>query len=126
MPSDTKPHHSTDGDARSLEDEEMILDHLARRTLDQTFISIGELRDLLRRAAALLCRSKRDHCAVLQHLVELPFKIFTKPAIKLGISLWLGVMNERPSMESRILALVAEELEKTMNLRKGIFSPKLQ
>ena len=62
----------------------------------------------------------------MQYLVSLPFSIFTKQSIKLGISLWLGVINENPSMEPRLLALIAEEWEKTVHNRIGVFSPKLR
>ena len=111
---------------RETEDDEAILSHLGHRALEKRFIAIGELRDLLRRAAVLLCRSKKDKCAIVQHLVELPFAIFTKQSIKLGISLWLGVINENPAMEPRILAVIAEEWEKSVNNKMGIFSPKLR
>lgn len=56
----------------------------------------------------------------------IPFVIFTKQSIKLGISLWLGVINENPHMEPRILAVIAEEWEKTVRHRVGVFSSKLQ
>lgn len=110
----------------AVNDDEAILAHLERRALSKKFVAIGELRDLLRRAAALLCRSQKDQCAIVQHLVTLPFAIFTKQSIKLGISLWLGVINENPSMEPRLLAVIAEEWEKTVCNRIGAFSPKLR
>lgn len=109
-----------------FEDAEAILFQMGRRAMENKFISIGELRDLLRRAAALLCRSKKDQSAIVQYLVELPFTIFTKQSIKLGISLWLSVINENQSMESRILAVVVEEWEKSVRGRMGIFSPTLR
>lgn len=107
-------------------DSEAILAHLERRTLNSRFVSIGELRDILRRAAALLCRTHKDQCAIAQHLVGIPFAVFTKQSIKLGISLWLGVINENPWMEPRLLAIVAEEWEKTVRDHVGVFSSKLQ
>lgn len=111
---------------QEVDDDVALLAHLERRTIDKKFVSIGELRDLLRRAAALVCRSNKDQCAIIQHLVKLPFSIFTKQSIKLGISLWLGVINENPSMEPRILAVIAEEWENTVHNRIGAFSPKLR
>ena len=107
-------------------DDEATLAHLERRTLDSRFVSIGELRDTLRRAAALLCRSSKDQCAILQHLVGIPFAMFTKQSIKLGISLWLGVINENPSMEPRLFAVIAEHWESTVKNHVGVFSSKLQ
>ncbi|KAL8950214.1 MAG: hypothetical protein Q9222_003743 [Ikaeria aurantiellina] len=52
--------------------------------------------------------------------------MFTKQSIRLGISLWLGVINENPLMESRILVEVAEEWESSIRSRIGAFSSKLQ
>ncbi len=99
--------------------------HLERRTLDGKYVSIGELRDVLRRAAALLCRTDKDQCAIVQHLVGIPFSIFTKQSIKLGISLWLGVINENAHMEPKIVAAIAESWEKTIRTRIGVFSDRL-
>lgn len=107
-------------------DDEATLAHLERRTLDSRFVSIGELRDTLRRAAALLCRSSKDQCAILQHLVGIPFAMFTKQSIQLGVSLWLGVINENPSMEPRLFAVIAEHWESTVKNHVGVFSSKLQ
>ena len=120
-----KVDQSMDGSLKAIEDDQAVLAHLERRTLEKKFVSIGELRDILRRAAALLCRTKKDQCAIVQHLVGIPFTIFTKQSIKLGISLWLGVINESPQMEPRILAVVAENWEKTVRDRVGAFSSKL-
>lgn len=111
---------------RQVEDDQAIIAHLEHRTLDSKFVSIGELRDILRRAAALLCRSTKDQCAIVQHLVGIPFAIFTKQSIKLGISLWLGAINENPRMEPRILTVIAENWEKTVHSRVGVFSRRLQ
>ena len=106
----------------SGEDASTVLAHLEARTLKRKFIPIGELRDILRRAAALLCRSKKkDECAIVHHLVAIPFAMFTKQSIKLGISLWTGVINENPRMESRILMEVAQQWETTIHRRLGLF-----
>jgi len=115
-----------DGCTRQVENDQEILAHLERRTLDGKFISIGELRDVLRRATALLCKSEKDQSEIVQHLVGIPFAIFTKQSIKLGISLWLGAINENPREESRILAAIAENWEKTVHHRMGVFSRRLQ
>ena len=94
--------------------------------MEGKFVSIAELRDILRRAAALLCKTTLDQCAIVQHLVGIPFAVFTKQSIKLGISLWLGVINENPRMEPRIVAVIAERWEETVRNRTGVFSDKLQ
>jgi phosphatidylinositol 4-kinase len=99
-----------------------VLAHLESRTIQRKFIPIGELRDVLRRAAALLCRSKKDECTIVRHLVSIPFTLFTKHSIKLGISLWLGVINENPRMESRILSEIVQHWEVTVQRKLGIFN----
>lgn len=104
------------------DDATTVLAHLEARTLKRKYIPIGELRDILRRAAALLCRSKKDECAIVHHLVGIPFTLFTKQSIKLGISLWLGVINENPRMEPRILMEIAQQWESTVHRRLGIFN----
>ena len=111
---------------QEVEDGRSILAHLERRALDGKFVPIGELRDVLRRAATLLWRTNKDQCAIVQHLVGIPFSMLTKQSIKLGISLWLGVINENPRMEPRIVAVIAENWERTVRHRFGVFSSKLQ
>lgn len=85
-----------------------------------------ELRDALRRAAAVLCRSEGGQCSTARYLVELPFASFTKQAIKLGISLWMAVINEKPNQETRILVEVAANWENTVRKRLGMFDPRLR
>ena len=109
---------------KDYEDANTVLAHLEARTLKHKYIPIGELRDILRRAAALLCRTKKDECAIVHHLVGIPFAIFTKQSIKLGISLWLGVINENPRMEPRILMEVAQQWEGTIQRGLGAFNAK--
>jgi phosphatidylinositol 4-kinase len=101
-----------------------VLAQLEARIVNRKYVPIDELRDILRRAAALLCRSKKDECAIVHYLVGIPFAIFTKQSIKLGISLWLGVINENPRMEPRILMEVARQWESTIHRRLGIFNSK--
>ncbi|CAG8981691.1 hypothetical protein HYALB_00006563 [Hymenoscyphus albidus] len=104
------------------EDAVTVLAHIEQRTLKRKLLPIGELRDILRRAAALLCRSKTDECAIVHHLVAIPFGVFTKQSIQLGISLWLGVINENPRMEPRILMEIAQQWELTIHRRIGVFN----
>jgi phosphatidylinositol 4-kinase A len=99
-----------------------LLDDIQHRIYDGGHIQISDMKDVLRRAAALLCRSKGPQCAIVHHLVNIPFQAFTKTSIKLGISLWLGVIHENPRMEPRILTEIALAWEKTINCGVGIFS----
>ncbi|KAL8874475.1 MAG: hypothetical protein Q9174_000168, partial [Haloplaca sp. 1 TL-2023] len=139
---DALPHHNPewtellhlDGEASNgsaqqagrTENGQAMLARLDSRATSECYIPIGETRDTLRRAAALLCKATPDQSALVHHLVGVPFATFTKQSIKLGISLWLGVINENSRMESRILIEVAERWENTVHNRIGAFSSKLQ
>lgn len=107
---------------RTIEDSTKLLKDLENRTQGSKHVSIGELRDVLRRASALLCRVKTDQAPIVHHLVGIPFAVFSKQSIKLGISLWMSVIKENPRMESRILVTLAECWEMTIKKRLGIFS----
>ncbi|WZH39701.1 Phosphatidylinositol 4-kinase [Fusarium acuminatum] len=101
------------------------LAHIEARILSKKSTSITEVRDILRRAAALLCRTNKDEAAVAHHLVSIPFALFTKQSINLGVSLWLGVINENPRQESRLLNEIAQQWEFTLTRKVGLFSPTL-
>ncbi|KAK8139069.1 Phosphatidylinositol 4-kinase [Apiospora sp. TS-2023a] len=101
------------------------LAHLESRLATRKNTPVNEIRDILRRAAALLCRTEKDESAVAHYLVSLPFTIFSKESLKLGVSLWLGVMNENPRMESRLLAEIVQQWEFSINNKVGLFNPAL-
>lgn len=101
------------------------LAHVEARILSKKATPVEEVRDILRRAAALLCRSKHDESAVARYLVSIPFSLFTKQSIKLGTSLWLGVMNENPRLEPKLLNAIAQQWEFTISRRVGLFDPVL-
>lgn len=112
---------------KSIQDANRLLADLESRTLRHQQVSISELRDVLRRAGALLCCSTdKDQGAIVHHLVGIPFAVFTKQSIKLGISLWMGVIKENARMESRILVEIAENWEDTIRKRRGLFDKRLQ
>jgi phosphatidylinositol 4-kinase len=110
---------------QSIEDARALLADMESRTLSHQQVSTAELRDVLRRAGALLCRADTDQGAIIHHLVGIPFAVFSKQAIKLGISLWTGVIKENARMESRLLFEIAECWETTVRQRVGLFDPKL-
>ncbi|KAI5195502.1 hypothetical protein AUEXF2481DRAFT_8233 [Aureobasidium subglaciale EXF-2481] len=85
-------------------------------------VSIETQRPSLRRAAAVLCKVDADRFGLAQQLVGIPFTTFNKSAIKLGVSLWMGVIKENPQMESRILVEIAEGWETTIQKKRGIFT----
>lgn len=108
------------------EQAESVLRDLESRIVRGKYVTISEVRDVLRRAAALLCTSKKAQCAIVHHLVVIPIEIFTKASIKLGVALWLGVIHENPRMESRIVNEVAEAWERTIHRKVGVFGAKLE
>ncbi|KAI1383366.1 uncharacterized protein F4822DRAFT_420364 [Hypoxylon trugodes] len=101
------------------------LAHVESRLTGKKITPLYDVRDILRRAAALLCRSGRDESAITHYLVSIPFRIFTKESINFGVGLWLGVMNENPRMESRILAEIAQQWEVVIHKKLGLFNPTL-
>ena len=111
---------------RNIEDAQSLLRNLESRTLNHQHVPITELRDILRRAAALLCQVKSDQTLIVHHLVGIPFAVFTKQAVKLGISLWMSVIKESVRMESRILVSVAEFWEHSVRTKQGLFSDVLR
>lgn len=99
------------------------LAHIEGRILQKKQTPMGDVRDILRRAAALLCRSKTGtECSVAHYLVSIPFAMFTKHSIKFGVSLWLGVINENPIWEPRILNEIAQHWEISIHKKLGLFS----
>lgn len=101
------------------------LAHVEARILSKKATSLNEVRDILRRAAALLCRSHRDESAVARYLVSIPFALFTKQSIKAGVSLWVGVLNENPRLEPKLLNSIAQQWEFTITRKVGLFSSAL-
>ncbi|PYI10521.1 phosphatidylinositol 4-kinase [Aspergillus sclerotiicarbonarius CBS 121057] len=86
-------------------------------------VSIVEVRDMLRQAAGLLCSDSDSSASLAQYLVQVPFQIFSKESMDIGISLWLGVMHENPRVESKILVEVIGAWENSIQRRKGLFDP---
>lgn len=101
------------------------LAHIERRIVAKKTTPLGDVRDILRRAAALLCRSDGDECSIVHYLVSIPFAMFTKQSVILGVSLWLGVMHENPRMEPRLLTEIAQQWEFSMQKKLGLFSPSI-
>jgi phosphatidylinositol 4-kinase len=85
-------------------------------------VSPEDLRTNLRRAAAVLCNVGVDRSGLAQQLVGIPFAAFSKTTIKIGVSLWMGVIKENPQLESRIFVEIAEGWENTIQKKRGIFS----
>ncbi|KAK2880029.1 hypothetical protein FQN49_000635 [Arthroderma sp. PD_2] len=99
---------------------------LEKQIRTEKHMSLDLPRHILRRTAALLCNTDASHPAIIAHLVNIPFQIFTKESIRMGIALWLGVINEKPAMESRILVEVVQAWERTIRRKQGIFDPNFK
>jgi len=106
-------------------DEEMELVMLTQRLRAHEKVQFSIVREALRNAAGVLSRNTADRASLLQDLVAIPFIIFTKQSINLGISLWLGIVKENPSLETRILVEVAAGWARSIRLKKGIFSTSI-
>jgi len=88
-------------------------------------IQMSHLKPALQKASALVCRADVD-CRTLVHLiVYIPCSIYTKESIKLGISLWSGIMSENGILESQILAEVMLCWERIFRQGRGIFGRAL-
>lgn len=98
---------------------------LSRRLRAHEHVPFAEVTASLRKAAGFISRSASDRVILIQGLVAIPFTIFTKQSIRLGISLWLGVIKENPSLESRVLMEVAAGWEASVRLKRGFFSTSL-
>jgi phosphatidylinositol 4-kinase len=113
----------TDGVA-PVRDEAAELRELAQRLRNDEDVPFEQVRDTLRNAAAILSRILSDRVPLIQDLVAIPFIVFTKQSINLGISLWLGVVKENPSLEARILVEVAQGWETSIRQKRGFFDDK--
>ncbi|RMZ89109.1 hypothetical protein DV736_g3660, partial [Chaetothyriales sp. CBS 134916] len=109
--------------AEIIQDSEALVAKIHARTHSDGPVQPTEVKDVLRRAAALLCTSKSPQTTIVHYLVTIPFELFTKDSINLAVSLWLGVIHENPRMEPRILTEVAQAWERTIDRKVGIFSP---
>ena len=108
------------------EDLEDMLCTLYQRVDKGNSVSSSEIKAALRQAAAVLCCCSYVHPLIIHYLVALPFRIFSKHSIRLGISLWLGVIHENPRTEPRILVEILEWWERTVKQRKGLFDPSFE
>ena len=107
-------------------EEAIKLRLLSRRLWNHQQVPFSEVRDILRNAAGVLTKGATDRTPLISDLVGIPFTIFTKQSINLGISLWLGVVKENPYLESRVLVEIAKGWESTVRLKKGFFNASFQ
>jgi len=103
-----------------------VLCDMETRIMNKEDVPLSELRAGLRRAATILCRAANSHYSIVALFVRLPFLAFSKNTIKMGLTLWIGVLKENPKLESRILMEIIENWTISVNHKFGIFSPRLR
>ena len=106
--------------------EAIQLRRLSRKLQAREYVPFAEVRDTLRDAAGVLTKGSPDRTPLIADLVGIPFSMFTKQSINLGISLWLGVVKENPNLESRVLVEIASGWEASLRLKKGFFDTSFQ
>lgn len=89
-----------------MQDALEALVRIQKRMEEDDDVGIDELRPALRRAAALLCRSDVENRTLVHLLIKVPCIPFTRDSIKLGVSLWIGVLRENSRLETQILVEV--------------------
>ncbi|KAG8624207.1 hypothetical protein KVT40_009183 [Elsinoe batatas] len=91
---------------QEVEDALDSLQQIRNRLEDDENVSIEELRPALRRGAALLCRSDVENRTLVHLLVKVPCIPFSRDTIKLGVSLWMGVLRENSRLSTQIVVEV--------------------
>ncbi|KAK9470089.1 uncharacterized protein V1510DRAFT_303069 [Dipodascopsis tothii] len=99
-----------------------LLAGLLARAKARKFVALAELRDALLRAVAYLVQTPDAPLALVHYLVALPFEMYTKQAVKIGVPVWVWLMNESPALESRLLAEIALALEWKVREHQGLYS----
>lgn len=103
----------------------LALSQMEDRLLKKIYVSTNQVKELLRRAASLLCRTDGDPSSVAAHFVRIPFLLFSKQIMKFSLTLWMGVIKENPQMEPRILVEIIEGWIITVRGRLGIFNKNM-
>ena len=98
------------------------LEDIERRIQSGESIDFVTLREALRLAASLLCRlDPNEDKSIVRLFVKIPFDIFSKYSIRLGLSLWMGVIKENEELEAPIIIEIILNWENTAIRRRGLF-----
>ncbi|KAK9458641.1 uncharacterized protein V1516DRAFT_682228 [Lipomyces oligophaga] len=89
---------------------------------NKKFVSIAELREVLLSVSALIVQSEQYASELVYYVIYIPFKVFTKQSIRLGVSIWLWLLNEAPKLESLIIAEITLGFESTIRRHEGLYS----
>ena len=98
------------------------LETLSRCIEEGQAVDMVSLREALRLAASLLCRLEAEEDrAVIPFFVKIPFDIFSKSSIRLGLSLWMGVIKENEMLEADIIREIVVNWKRSVELEEGLF-----
>ncbi|CAG8615185.1 6660_t:CDS:10, partial [Paraglomus brasilianum] len=89
-------------------------------------ISLKELSSKLHFAAEILIASSQVDENIISHLVWIPVCIFCPGSLKIGISIWNWVINEKPEIEKRIMLEIVIAWVWSVRQHKGLFSSALE
>lgn len=109
-----------------LEHVERTLSHMCNLAGSGGEVLLSEAREILGQAAAILCAHENPPASLTYYLVTLPFEMFSRESMSLGISFWLGVINENPRVEPKVLVEVMSAWERSIERQKGLFDPSFE
>ncbi|KAK9458076.1 hypothetical protein V1511DRAFT_465025 [Dipodascopsis uninucleata] len=100
----------------------MILENMQEKVEQKKYVSIAELRETLLRAASFSLKNQKMSASLMKYVVSIPFMIFSKQSIKLGVSLWLWILNEASQLQSRLLGEILFRFEYSIRRSEGLYS----
>ncbi|CAG8444257.1 12972_t:CDS:10 [Acaulospora morrowiae] len=101
------------------------LTDLGKKVRKGLHVTLKDLNNILYLAAGMLVSMSKPDEDIVHSIVWIPVYLFTSDSIKLGISIWNWVINEKLTLEKRVMNEVASGWIWTLRNRKGLFSPLL-
>ncbi|CAI2164532.1 12975_t:CDS:10 [Funneliformis geosporum] len=98
---------------------------LEKRVREVPQVSMNELNNTLYLAAGILISSPKPDEEILHYVVWIPIYMFTPESLKIATSIWTWIINERPTVEKRIMTEIANGWVWSVRQRKGLFSTAL-
>ncbi|ODQ65389.1 hypothetical protein NADFUDRAFT_51982 [Nadsonia fulvescens var. elongata DSM 6958] len=95
---------------------------LKERINNNVHTSNSELGNFLFQSACYLNRAEKDAGKIVRDFVKIPFLIFTESSINMGISFWLWLFSEFPSLKSIVVSEIALQWEFTVEQSIGLYS----
>ncbi|CAG8442864.1 12657_t:CDS:10, partial [Acaulospora colombiana] len=100
--------------------------NLERKVRKGYHIPHEDLNSILHSAAGMLVSMSKPDEDIVHYIVWIPVYLFTRESIKLGISIWNWIINEKLMLEMRVMTEVASGWIWTLRNRKGLFSSLLK